>query len=152
MRTYIGIDPGQNGGIAVLAGEEVETFKMPAIYPDIYLLFCELVTTYGSITAILEDVGQGMPGQSSSATAKFARHMGHLEMALLAVGVRTEMVKPQKWQKIFSNTIGNSRGLEKRDWKNRLKAEAQRLFPGQSVTLWSADALLIAEYGRRNQL
>ena len=152
MRTYIGIDPGQNGGIAVLAGDEVKTFKMPATYPDIYLLFCELVTSHRNITVILEDVGQGMPGQSSAATAKFARHMGHLEMALFAVGVRTEMVKPQKWQKIFSNTIGNSRGLEKREWKNKLKAEAQRLFPSEKVTLWSADALLIAEYGKRKQL
>lgn len=35
-----------------------------------------------------------------------------------------------------------------RDWKNKLKAEAQRRFPGLTVTLKNADALLLLEYAR----
>lgn len=153
-KAYIGIDPGVNGGIAVIWEDgSVSTHKMPETYPDIY----ELIRTGLNLdevfkVAILEDVGQGIPGQSSKATATFARHCGHLEMALYACGIRTEKVKPQKWQKYYSNTLGKSSECEKREWKNRLKGEAQRLFPDAGVTLWNADALLMAEYGRRNKL
>lgn len=34
-------------------------------------------------------------------------------------------------------------------WKNKLKAEAQRLFPSIKVTLKTADALLIYEYAKK---
>lgn len=33
--TYIGIDPGKNGGLAILNGEEVQTFRYDrGTYPD----------------------------------------------------------------------------------------------------------------------
>jgi len=151
MKVIIGIDPGGNGGIVIILSESVKTTKMPETFADIYNLLLEIVGEYGggNITAYLEDVGQGMPGQSSKATATFARHIGHLEMALYALGIRTEMVRPQKWQKYYSNTIGKGSGLEKKVWKKKLKAEAQRLFPSVQVTLWNADALLIAYYGSK---
>jgi hypothetical protein len=37
----------------------------------------------------------------------------------------------------------------KRDWKQKLRAEAQRLFPAVDVTLKTSDALLILEWARR---
>lgn len=49
--------------------------------------------------------------------------------------------------KMYSGSIGTSKGLEKAVWKNKLKGEAQRLFPSLSVTLWNADAILMANYG-----
>ena len=58
-------------------------------------------------------------------------------------------VTPQKWQKEFSNSLGKSRDYDKREWKNRLKGLAQQMFPAEKVTLKTADALLLAEYGRR---
>ena len=47
--------------------------------------------------------------------------------------------------------IGKSSG-SKTEWKNKLKAKAQQLFPvwSKRITLATADALLIAEYGREN--
>ena len=147
-RTVIGIDPGQNGGIAVMSNGGVFVTKMPATYADIYERLRAIKESYANPVAFLEKVGQGIPGQSSSATATLARHCGHLEMALFALGIATEEVTPQKWQKFYSNQIGTSRGLGKTQWKNRLKLEAQRRFPSENVTLWSADALLIAEYGK----
>lgn len=150
-KVIIGIDPGQSGGFAVLSSGSVRTVKMPETYADIYNTLAGIIAGCSgkTVTAWLEDVGQGMPGQSSKATATFARHIGHLEMALYALGIRTEMVRPQKWQKYYSNTIGKGSGLEKKVWKNKLKAEAQRLFPSVQVTLWNADALLIAYYGKQ---
>lgn len=152
MRTRtIGIDPGANGGIVVIDVSGMKAYKMPDTFPDIYGLLSEIVgDNAASTVAILEDVGHGMPGQSSSATAKFARHCGHLEMALYALGIRTVMVTPQKWQKFYSNSLGKSSSYTKNEWKNRLKSLAQQMFPGLKVTLCTADAALIAEYGRRN--
>ena len=153
-KIYIGIDPGSNGGIAVsdMLEGELEVIKMPPTFPDIYNTLKEKMKDGRECVAVLEDVGQGIPGQSSASTAKFARHIGNLEMALYALGIRTELVKPQKWMKTYSNTIGSSRGKTKGQWKNALKGEAQRLFPFEKVTMWNADALLILEYARRQHL
>ena len=46
--------------------------------------------------------------------------------------------------------LGRSTGYSKTEWKNKLKAKAQQLFPGEKVTLATCDSLLIAEYGRKN--
>lgn len=143
--TIIGIDPGSAGGIAVLNGSHIETYNMPETFPDIYNLLASLKDGDDTI-AILEDVGHGMPGQSSKATAVFARHNGHLEMALYALGIRTVKVTPQKWMKHYSNSLGKSKDHEKREWKNKLKGLAQQMFPSVKVTLKNADAILIACY------
>ena len=83
MRYYLGIDPGASGGMAVLdeSGEVVEVSKMP----DTILGVLAAVEKWKDedTVCVLEDVGRGMPGQSSKATATFARHNGHLEMACL---------------------------------------------------------------------
>lgn len=146
---YIGIDPGVNGGIAVLGenGEVKDVRNMPDTPADI-LEYFKLYAAFPCV-CVLEDVGQGMPGQSSSATAKFARHNGHLEMALLALGIKTIKARPQKWEKTYA--LGKSTACEKAEWKRKLKERAQQLFPqlGKKVTLKTCDALLIAEYCRK---
>ena len=149
MKVIIGIDPGAAGGVAVLDGSHIETHNMPETFPDIYNLFADITGDYPGMDflAILEDVGHGMTGQSSMATAVFARHNGHLEMALYALGIRTVKVTPQKWQKHFSNSLGKSSSYEKKDWKNKLKGLAQQMFPSVKVTLKNADAILVACYG-----
>lgn len=152
MSKYIiGIDPGSLGGIAVLdeAHKVIEVANMPETPMDIL----DFLRKYepSETVAYMEDVGRGLPGQSSSATAKFARHNGHLEMALLALGISTVKATPQKWEKMYQ--LGKSSSYSKTEWKNRLKAKAQELFPnlGKEVTLKTCDALLLALYGLRNE-
>ena len=146
---YIGIDPGASGGIAVL--DEDGAVKDVRNMPDTPADILEYFKAYQAFpcVCVLEDVGQGMPGQSSSATAKFARHNGHLEMALLALGIKTVKARPQKWEKVYA--LGKSTAFEKAEWKRKLKERAQQLFPqlGKKVTLKTCDALLIAEYCRK---
>ena len=148
-KIIIGIDPGAAGGIAVLNGTKLTAYNMPETYPDIYNFFGSICKQYAGEerVAVMEDVGHGMPGQSSKATAVFARHNGHLEMALYALGIRVVKVTPQKWMKHYSNSLGRSKDYEKRDWKNKLKGLAQQMFPTEKVTLKNADAILIANYG-----
>jgi len=150
MKHVIGIDPGLNGGIAVIdeSHRVVEVVSMPQTPMDILDFFRKYEK---DSVAYMEDVGRGMPGQSSKATATFARHNGHLEMALLALGIRTFKMTPQKWEKMYQ--LGKSSEYSKNEWKNRLKAKAQELFPdlGKKVTLKTCDALLIALYGLRQE-
>lgn len=152
MKYVIGIDPGTNGGIAALDmnGNVVYVGKMPDTPQDILERLRHFAGTelFSSDTVCyLEKVGTGMPGQSSKATATFARHCGHLEMALLALGIKTNDVTPNKWEKSYQ--LGKSSAASKTEWKNKLKAKAQQLFPKERVTLAVCDALLLAEYGRK---
>jgi len=144
----IGIDPGMHGGIAVydaVTKDISAAERMPETPMDILSRLRLLAAE--TAFCVLEDVGQGMPGQSSRATATFARHNGHLEMALLALGIKTVKVRPQKWENTYS--LGKSAGVDKREWKRRLKAKAQELFPelGKKITLDTCDAILLAYYG-----
>lgn len=144
---HIGIDPGTNGGIAVLddSGAVIFLRKMPETPQD---LIDALRRFSDDSCCTLEKVG-GMPGNGGMAMFNFGKGYGHLEMALLSLKIPTETVTPQKWEKTYQ--LGSSRDVKKTEWKNRLKAKAQQLFPGERITLAVCDALLIAEYGRRNR-
>ena len=153
MKTIIGIDPGASGGIAWIDPDgRACVEKMPETLQDLWELIESIKTSgsnearlwkaCGSITAYLEEV-HSMPGQGVASSFKFGRGFGNLEMALTAAGIPFERVRPQKWQAALGC-------LTKGD-KNVSKRKAQELFPDQKVTHATADALLIAEFGRRNQ-
>lgn len=147
-KIYLGIDPGANGGIAWVDedGALIECRKMPSTPRDIYDILGSYLDDDTDIICYLEKVGFGMPGQSSKATATFSRHCGQLEMALLAREIATIEVTPMKWQKYFG--LQGKQAESKTSHKNRIKAWAQQRFPRCKVTLWGADALALAEYGR----
>ena len=150
-RIVIGIDPGNNGGIAVYSPvyeRVVDLIKMPPTPQELFNTLSEYTTDQydGDIVCYLEKVG-GMPGQGGSAMFNFGKGFGYLEMALIALKIPTVTITPAVWQKPLQ--LGTSKGMTKTQWKNKLKAKAEQLFPYISkVTLWSADALLICEYGR----
>ena len=150
MKRYIGIDPGKHGGIAVMGadGEVLDVVKMPETPQDL-LDFLEQYKDDSFCT--LERVG-GMPGNGGSAMFNFGKGYGHLQMALLALHIPTEDVTPNKWEKTYQ--LGSSGKYTKTEWKNRLKAKAQQMIPhlGKKITLATCDALLICEYGRRQNL
>lgn len=146
----IGIDPGKNGGIAIIdeEGKVIELIKMPPTPEDLYFFLSKKATQH---VCILEKVG-GMPGNGGSAMFNFGKGYGNIEMALIACGIKTITVTPQKWQKHYQ--LGSSTSCSHTEWKNKLKAKAQQLFPslGKKITLVTCDALLLAEYGRTLKL
>ena len=124
---------------------------MPDTFGDLVNTLISL-KVIGHSTAVVEEVGGfcGV-GQPGSAMFKFGKGCGVIEGALMALGFRIELVKPQKWQKHFGfGTTKQSGG--KADWKRKLKAEAQRRFPTCDVTLKTADALLILDYARAQEV
>lgn len=171
----IAIDPGASGGIATLTNGVVEALAMPETPTDVYEMLAGVVVkshnTNGGqpFRAYMEKVGgfTGGAGQPGSAMFNFGRSVGIVEGILIGLQIPFELITPQRWQKSFQlGTRGTVRppagfvALEerkriqkinadaKRDWKNKLKEHAQRLFPHISVTLKTADALLILEYAR----
>lgn len=94
--TYIGIDPGKNGGLAILNGEEVQTFRYDR---DTYR--CVLSDLRGEkAVCCLEHVGV-MPKNGSVSMFHFGENFGWLQGTLEAFGVPYELVKPQKWKRNF---------------------------------------------------
>lgn len=143
MKTILGIDPGASGAL-VLVNEEGQ-IQMMSNMPGTPMDILETIEAMNPSVCYLEDVGHGMPGQSSKATAVFARHNGHLEMALLALKIPSVKVTPGKWQKALS--LLSKKEETKTAHKNRIKAWAQLTYPSAKVTLKNADALAIARYG-----
>jgi len=147
--SIIAVDPGSSGGIAIAQPRApVKAFRMPPTEGDLLELLRGLVVEPAHTIAVLEEVsgfaGRAQPG---SAMFKFGRGFGFLLGVLQALGVRVELVRPQKWQKALSLGTASSCATPT-IWKNKLKAAAQRLYPQLNVTLATSDAILLLEYAR----
>ena len=139
MSIIVGIDPGQSGGIAIINGDNIYAHKMPETERDIYDLFGDY-SFYADVVVFLESV-HSMPGQGVSSSFKFGRGYGFLRGIITALMFPLHDVSPQKWQKALGCLSGGN--------KNITKQKAQQLFPQLKITHSIADAILIAEYGRR---
>ena len=137
----IGIDPGQDGAIAVIddSGPLVFRFKN-ATKADVANSFRSLNRVVAF--AYLEKVSAS-PRMGVVSAFKFGASAGYLEACLHAFQIPFEFVTTAKWQKTM--------GCMTKGDKNVSKAKAQQLFPNVKVVHGNADALLIAEYGRRCQ-
>lgn len=146
MKTIIGIDPGLKGGIAWISDGKPCVEKMPDTVKDLWELLQDItgglrVRGYLlSFKAYVESV-HSSPQMGVKSAFTFGQGLGRLEMALTAAGIPFERVRPQEWQKSMKCMSGGD--------KNITKAKAQELFPSLTITHATADALLIAEYGRR---
>lgn len=135
----IGVDPGKSGGIAWIGpdGPSAEPVKNMTDR-EIYRLLASLADE--AQIAIIERV-HSMPKQGVASSFAFGVSFGALCMAVAAAGIPFELASPAKWQKDMKcRTKGD---------KNVSKRRAQELFPELKVTHAIADALLIAEWGRR---
>lgn len=178
MKTIIAIDPGASGGIAVRYGDgTVDARKVPDTPKDTYdfLAAIQAGALDCGVRAYMEEVS-GYAGNShpGSFMFRFGQTYGNLEGFLIALGIPFELVRPQKWMKALGIPPigiqrGDYKGLSAEDaakkrkhitqtnnrlkaaHKNRLKERAQRLFPQIKVTLANADALLLLEYGCKQE-
>ena len=141
--TYIGIDPGKNGGLAILQGEEVQTFRYDR---DTYR--CVLSDLRGEKAMCCLEHVSAMPGQGVTSMFRFGEGFGWLQGMLEAYEIPYELVRPQKWKKEFSVTADKNTSIE----------VCKRRFPGVNLISLGcrkehdgmAEALLLAEYARRH--
>jgi len=131
----VAIDPGANGGIAYKTTcGEVKVEKL--VSGDLKGLFCQFRSLSRGDVVVLEDVGFHVKGNNAQASATFAKHVGHLEMALAANWLEPVYVKPREWMKALGPLP-----KDKTERKNEIKRLMQERYPHIKVTLWSSDAL-----------
>ncbi len=156
MTTYIAIDPGVNGGIAWDGAALPSCMGMPGsdteIAEEIHNLADILCSIRDNLKFIIEDVpkfvGKALPG---STIFPLAFNCGLVRGIAVSLQMPIILVRPQDWQKHFRlGTKGDTSGTT--EWKNKLKAEAQRRYPHLKVTLKTADALLMLAYAKEKQL
>ena len=154
---YVGIDPGLSGAVAV-------------IYPDgtVDLLDTPVMATSKKsgkskndylpyeMSALLKDIPRpckvfiekvhAMPGQGSTSMFRFGYGCGLWEGIIAALGLSLTKITPQAWKKELMQGMKD---------KDAARIRAQELFPdcvgelSRKKDCGRADALLIAEYGRR---
>lgn len=149
MLTIIGIDPGSHGGISFVSLDgnvrSVYGFSKHTEH-DIRNIIMEQREFFGySLKAYIEEV-HSMPRDGKVQAFSFGKNYGFWLGLLTGLDVPYYPVIPLKWQSGLRLKV---RGLEYKEKKNALKANAQRLFPQLKPTLETCDALLIAEYGRQ---
>jgi hypothetical protein len=167
---YIGIDPGLDGGIAVIRiganGVFTEIYDTP-VYEvksakktrremnlvGIVNLFVGVIglsvpASPNLVFVVLEKV-HSMPEQGVSSSFNFGRGFGQWEGILAAMEIPYMLVDPRRWKAEMMPDMGKD--------KDAARMIAGRLFP-QAVSKLSrkkddgrAEALLLAEYGRRER-
>lgn len=141
---YIGIDPGKNGGIAVLAREIGGVLAEAYVYSDDKLI--EVIKSHeGKARACVEKVA-ARPNQGVVSMFSFGESYGAIKGILQALGVPYTTVTPQRWKKTLQVSKDKSTSIVK----------AKELYPGVNLLPNSrcrkdhdgmAEALLIATYG-----
>jgi hypothetical protein len=161
IKCWAGIDPGASGGLANIVGTtNVGAERMPATELGRWRWISSLAVAdtrviIEQVTGYVGSYGNEKQGNTGSSMFQFGTSYGGLRMALVAAGfVEGETfwsVGASSWQR----EIGiepRRKGEDKAAFKNRLKAEAKRLFPEAKVTLATCDALLLAEVCRRRHV
>ena len=147
---YIGIDPGKNGGIAIIKtfGNKIEQVGAKCYSDEDLLGILADAEKYIQKVCYLEHV-HAMPKQGVSSTFNFGMNFGFIQGVLKVYEIPYELVTPQKWKKEFSCTSDKNTSIE----------VCKRLFPNVNLKATErckkahdgmAEALLIAEYGRRH--
>lgn len=168
----LSIDPGVSGGVACSINGDVDCWKMPDTQADVLTLieWTKQECKGQPLSCYIEDlpkyVGADVP---SSTIFVMAENFGYIKGVLQALGIRTIKVTPQRWMKALNlGTKGTLRAKPgataderkavqvhnaqaKRDWKNKLKAEAQRRYPALAATLATGDSLLLLDYGKMSE-
>ena len=140
---YIGVDIGINGGIAFIIDGMLYTFK---ISNDTKYLAHRL----GNVMRMFKDdkvicyidKQQSFPAQGVVSTFKLGFGYGIVTGTIEALGIPTVHIRPIEWMKHYTLP------KDKKDRKNTLKVMAQDLYPTHKVTLWNADAIMLANYSK----
>lgn len=144
MKTYIGIDPGKSGALALLT-EDGQCTVVP-FQESAYTAILKAASGPSSVCC-LEKVG-AMPGQGVVSMFNFGHNLGYIEGLLQAFDIPYQLVPPQTWKKEFCVTSDKNTSIE----------VCRKLFPHVCLLPTSksrkpsdgmAEAMLMAEYARR---
>lgn len=142
--TYIGIDPGRHGGLAVMYSDGAITV-MP-LKEDTMIV---VMRTLSGIPArcCLEKV-HAMPKQGVASTFTFGENYGFIKGVLECNHISYQEIPPERWKKEFGLNSDKKKSIE----------VCRKLFPDVDLRPTErcrtdndgmAEAVLLAEYARR---
>jgi len=143
VKPILAIDPGLSGGLAHYGPSGVTLDAMPATDADVRDLMLDRLGVTDVV--YIEKVGGyvGGKGAPGSAMFNFGRNVGFIHGLIASTKTRVIEVAPQRWQKTIQAGTKATHGTR---WKAHLKQIAQQRHPCQTITLKTADALLILEH------
>jgi len=147
--TILGIDPGLKGGFALLGLDSPVLYPMPKTLMEV----ADWLERYNPSYVYLEK-GQCFPKNGAAGMFNYGKHCGELVGLLTMAKIPFEEVTPAVWTRAM---YGGVRGG---DPKVKAKIAVSRIFPHLDLIPEGCrtphkgliDALLIAEYGRRDYM
>lgn len=150
----IGVDPGKHGAIAVYYPHNGKILVQNYLGDDDAFEIVSQVCEYEKlercgIVAYMELVGGYVKGNPASGSSmfNFGDNFGFWRGMFKMARIPLRLVRPQKWQSGLC--LGKVYGAER---KRALKDAASRIYPDLKCTLANADALLILDYARREEV
>ena len=153
MQYYLGIDPGRKGGFALIDEHKNVIYiePMPLLEKGYnYELIDSMIEKLPEHTTILLELKPGAMEHSASQTTNFGFHCGALYGICLRR--RLQIISPKSWKAEFD--VSRNYKESRQDMKLRSVMMAEKLFNRKfkSNEDGLAEALLLAEYGRRHKL
>ena len=148
--TIIGIDSGVNGGVCAMYPDgEAKASPLGSISELCEFLIATREKSLNKackLQVFLEEVTGYIGGKPQPASRSFVlgKSYGSILGLLVGLSIPFKTVRPQKWQQGLSGI----RGIEYTERKRRLKEIATERYPQLKPTLKTADAILIADYGK----
>lgn len=158
-KTYIGIDPGEEGFIAVKQGASLDFLAIKDSEPLGIANWLEQIAR-DDCHAVIEDV-HAIFGASAKSTFNFGYCKGWLVGLLTALKIPYSMVQPKIWQSEMWERCDKIMNGKKVVTKATSIMCAKRLFPNVDLRRTEkckviddnkCDALLMCEYARRKNL
>lgn len=154
----VGIDPGVHGGIVGINGHKEIQFLhvMPEDFMGVDRIFKELSRMKTPLMVYLEKA-QAFPGNGAVSMFNYGCHFGELRGLLKSLGMPFKLISPSVWTRAIHEGINGAHSKEKS------KNAVLKYFPGvclrnpemkksRSMHTGLMDALLIAEFGRREMM
>ena len=149
-KIFIGVDPGKNGGAAVINEitdhEPIITFKCPKTPRDMALSLMATIPTnvsFEDIIVLIEHV-HAMPKNGVVSMFSFGQNLGHWEGIFASFELNVKYAGPRTWMQHYDCKPG----MDKKDRKRYLRNLAEELFPNIKMTFNISDAILIANYNK----
>ena len=149
-KIFMGIDPGKNGGVAVINEipnhENIVSFRCPKTPTEMaYTLVATIPenVSYRDVLIIIEHV-HAMPKNGVVSMFSFGQNLGQWEGILGAFEFDVTYTGPRTWMQHYDCKPG----MDKKDRKRYLRGIAEKLFPNIKMTFNISDALLIANYNK----
>lgn len=151
IKHYLGVDPGKNGGMAVLRadGTVMEVTRMPEGKARTIDWVVQMKECYANLV-LLTELAQAMPKQGVTSSFNYGRHFATFEDTAIMLRIPYNEVRPAIWKKAMAL---NQKKIDS-------IAACRRLFPTVDLIPKGcriehdgiAEALLVAEWGRRKNL